>query len=178
MSFSISSHCHKRGSATMLLICLTHYIHTYRPIGSDNLEWSIIRRTSPFAKIFHDDGIAKLPTLQGSLGHLSAFLLDMCVPLLELLHDLRRAFKVLWIWLALLHLFRTVRKPQVLPVEDRYKKVDQSSNQTSFRVNLLRASLLRERTSQDLVRVHCCYWSMVVLWPGLHSSGDLPATLR
>ena len=102
----------------------------------------------------------------------------MCVPLLELLHDLRRAFKVLWIWLALLHLFRTVRKPQVLPVEDRYKKVDQSANQTSFRVNLLRASLLRERTSQDLVRVHCCYWSMVVLWPGLHSSGDLPVTWR
>jgi hypothetical protein len=52
MSFSISSHCHKRGSATMLLVCLTHYI---------------IRRTSPFAKNFHDDGIAKLPTLQGSL---------------------------------------------------------------------------------------------------------------
>jgi hypothetical protein len=69
MSFSISSHCHKKGSATMLLICLTHYIHTYRPIGSDNLEWSIIRRTSLFAKFFHDDGIAKLPTLQGSLGN-------------------------------------------------------------------------------------------------------------
>ena len=154
MSLSISSHCHKRGSATMLLICLTHYIHTYRPIGSDNLEWSIIRRTSPFAKIFHDDGITKLPTLQGSLGHLSAFLLDMCVPLLELLHDLRRAFKVLWIWFALLHLFRTVRKPQVLPAADRPKTVAQSAKQASFRVTLLLASLLRERTSQDLVRVH------------------------
>jgi hypothetical protein len=32
MSFSISSHCHKRGSATMLLTCLTHSIHRYRPI--------------------------------------------------------------------------------------------------------------------------------------------------
>ena len=32
-----------------------------------------------------------------------------------------------------------------------------------------------DRTSQDLVRVHCYYWSMVVLWSGLHSSGDLPA---
>jgi hypothetical protein len=72
----------------MLLICLTHYIHTYRPIGSDNLEWSIIRRTIPSAKILHDDGITKLPTLQGPLVHLSAFLFDMCVPLLELLHDL------------------------------------------------------------------------------------------
>jgi hypothetical protein len=71
----------------MLLICLTHYIHTYRPIGSDNLEWSIIRRTSRFAKIFHDDEITKLPTLQGSLDHLSVFLFDMCAPLLELLHD-------------------------------------------------------------------------------------------
>jgi hypothetical protein len=66
----------------------------------------------------------------------------------------------------------------VLPEEDRPKKVAQSSKQASFRVTLLRASLLRERTSQDLVRVHCCYWSMVVLWPGLHSSGDLPATWR
>jgi hypothetical protein len=174
----ISSHCHKRGSATMLLICLTHYIHKYRPIGSDNLEWSIIRRTNPFAKIFHDDGISKFPTLQGSLAHRSVFLLDMCVPLLELLHDLRRAFKVLWIWFALLHLFRTVRKPQVLPAVDRSKKVDQSSKQASFRVTLLCASLLRERTSQDLVRVHCCYWSMVVLWSGLHRSGDPPTTWR
>jgi hypothetical protein len=139
----------------MLLICLTHYIHTYRPIGSDNLEWSIIRRTSPFAKNFHDDGVAKLPTLQGSLGHLSVFLLDMCVPLLELLHDLRREFKVLWIWLALMHLFRTVCKPQVLSAADRPKKVAQSAKQASFRVTPLRASLLRERTSQDLVRVHC-----------------------
>ena len=141
MSFSISSHCHKRGSVTMLLICLTHYIHTYRPIGSDNLEWSIIRRTNPFTKIFHDDGITKLPTLQGSLGHLTAFLLDMCVPLLELLHDLRRSFKVLWIWFALMNLFRTVRKPQVVPAADRPKKVAQSTKQASFRVTLLRARL-------------------------------------
>jgi hypothetical protein len=146
--------------------------------GSDNLEWSIIRRTSPLAKIFHDDGIAKLPTFQGSLGHLSVFLLDMCVPLLELLHDLRRAFKVLWIWFTLLHLFRTVCNPQVLPEVDRSKKVAQSAKQANFRVTLLHASLLRERTSQDLVRVHCCYWSMVVLWSGLHSSGDLPVTWR
>jgi hypothetical protein len=119
----------------MLLICLTHYIH----------------------------GIAKMSTLQGFLDHLSAFLLDMCVPLLEILHDLRRAFKVLWIWFALMHLFRTVRKSQMLPAVDRPKKVAQSSKQSSFRVTLLCASLLRERTSQDLVRVHCCYWSMVVL---------------
>ncbi len=148
MSFSISSHCHKRGSSTMLLICLTHYIHTYRPIGSDNLEWSITRRTSPFAKIFHDDGITKLPT-QGAL--------DM---------------------VALLHLFLTVRKSQVVPEVDHPKKVPQSAKQASFRVTLLRASLLRKRTSQDLVRVHCCYWIMVVLWSGLHSSGDFPSTWR
>jgi hypothetical protein len=102
----------------------------------------------------------------------------MCVPLLELLHDLRRAFKVLWIWFALLYLFRTVRKPQVLPGADRTQKVSQSAKQASFRVTLLCASLLRERTSQDLVRVHCYYWSMVVLWPGLRSSGDLPTTWR
>jgi hypothetical protein len=50
--------------------------------------------------------------------------------------------------------------------------------QANFRVTLLRVSLLRECTSPDLVRVHCCYWSMVVLWPGLHSSGDLPVTWR
>ncbi len=111
--------------------------------------------------LFHDDVVP------------SHFLFDMCVPLLELLHDLRRAFKVLWIWFALLHLFRTVRTPV-----DRSKKVAQSAKQASFRVTLLRVSLLRERTSQDLVRVHCCYWSMVVLWLGLHSSGDLPTTWR
>ena len=130
--------------------------------------------SSPFAKNFHVDIIVKLPTFQSSL----VLLLGMCVPLLELLHDLRRVFKVLWIWFALLHLFRTVRKSQVLPAVDRPKKVAQSAKQASFRVTLLRASLLRERTSQDLVRVHCCYWSMVVLWPGLHRSGDLPTTWR
>ena len=153
-------------------------LHVHLFSGSDNLEWSIIRRTSPFAKIFHDDGIAKLPTLQGSLGHLSAFLLGMCVPLLELLHDLWRAFKVLWIWFALLHLFRTIRKSQVLPAADGPPIVSQSAKQSSFGVTLLRVSLVRERTSQDLVRVHCSYWSMVVLWPGRHSFGDLPRTWR
>jgi hypothetical protein len=113
-------------------------------------------QTTP--KIFHDHGITKLTTLQGSLGHLSDFLVDMLVPLLELLHDLWRTFKVFWIWFVLLYLFRTVRKPQVLPAEDRTKKVPQSGKQTSFRVTLLRESLLRQRTSQDLVRVHCCYY--------------------
>ncbi len=85
-------------------------------------------QTTP--KIFHDHGITKLTTLRGSLGHLSDFLVDMFVPLLELLHDLWRTFKVFWIWFVLLHLF----------------------------VTLLRESLLRQRTSQDLVRVHCCYY--------------------
>jgi hypothetical protein len=73
-----------------------------------------------------------------------------------------------------LHLFRTPRKPQVSSTATGSPKVAQSAKQASFRVTLLCASLLRERTSQDLVRVHCCYWSMVVL----HSSGDLPVTRR
>jgi hypothetical protein len=46
-----------------------------------------------------------------------------------------------------MHLFRTVRKTQVLPVVDRSKTVGQSAKQASFRVTLLRVSLLRERTS-------------------------------
>jgi hypothetical protein len=88
----------------------------------------------------------------------------MCVHLLDLLHDLRRAFKVLWIWLALLHLFRTVRKPQVLPEADRSEKVAQSAKQASFRVTLLRASLLRERSH---------HLEMTFLWFPLFSGDTL-----
>ncbi len=57
------------------------YVHLVS--GPDNLEWSIIRHTSLFAEILHDDDIARCPTFQGSLGHLSGYLLGLCVPLLQ-----------------------------------------------------------------------------------------------
>ena len=60
------------------------------------LNGPIIRRTSPFTKTFHVDDTTTLPTLQTSL----AFLIGMCVPLLQVLHDLWRVLNVIWIWFA------------------------------------------------------------------------------
>ena len=92
-------------------------LHVHLFSGPDNVEWSIIRRTSPVAKTFHVDGITTLPTLQTSL----AFLVVMCVPLL--------------------------RKTQVLPAADGPPKVAESTKKTSFCVTLLHTTLVRESTS-------------------------------
>ncbi len=132
-------------------------------------EIQVTTLVSPFPKTFHVDVITTLPTLQTSLS----FLLDMCVPLLQLLHDLWRALNVLWIWFALPHLFRSLRNPKVLPTVDGSPKVPESTKQTRFCVTLLRETLVRESTSQEIITLQFWYWCMVVLCPEWHRSGDL-----
>jgi hypothetical protein len=78
----------------------------------------------------------------------------LCVPLLQLPHDLRKTVTVLGIWFAQLHLFRTPRKPQVSSTATGSPKVAQSAKQASSLVTLLRATVVRERTSQEIVGVH------------------------
>ena len=61
---------------------------------------------------------------------------------------------VLGIWFAHLHVFRTLLKPQVSSAATGSPKVAQSAKQASSLVILLRATVLRERTSQEIVGVH------------------------
>jgi len=62
---------------------------------------------------------------------------------------------VLGIWFAHLHVFRTLLKPQVSSAATGSPKVAQSAKQaSSFLVILLRATVLRERTSQEILGVH------------------------
>jgi hypothetical protein len=89
----------------------------------------------------------KLPPLSGCL-------IGLCVPLLQLPHDIRKTVTVLGIWFAQLHLFRTPRKPQVSSTATGSPKVAQSAKQASSLVTLLRATVVRERTSQEIVGVH------------------------
>ncbi len=126
---------------------VTLYVHLFS--GPDNLEWSMIRHTSPFAKTFHVDGITKLHTLQTSL----AFLLHMCVPLLQLIHDLWREERSTYSGYGL-H-FCTCFEVSVNPRWLRQRgspKTAESTKQSSFCVTLLRATLVRESTSQE----SCC----------------------
>jgi hypothetical protein len=78
----------------------------------------------------------------------------LCVPLPQLPHDLRKAVTVLGIWFAHLHVFRTLLKPQVSSAATGSPKVAQSAKQASFFFILLRATVLRERTSQEIRGVH------------------------
>jgi hypothetical protein len=75
----------------------------------DSLEWTcepIVRRASLFVKLFHVDVVVRLPTLQWSLHHLSSLYLVVVVPLLLFLDNLNITLNVMWIWFALLHLFK------------------------------------------------------------------------
>ena len=66
--------CHADGLANLLIVKKAHgktnrhdrsgplYVHLVS--GPDNLEWSIIRHTSLFAEILHDDVIVRCPTFQ------------------------------------------------------------------------------------------------------------------
>ena len=103
-------------------------------------------------------------------------LLGLCVPLPQLPHDLRKAVTVIGIWFAHLHLFRTPLKPQVSSAATGSPKVAQSAKQASSLVTLLRATVLRERTSQEIVGLHFGYCSMVILWQGRHRSAGLRCT--
>ena len=109
-------------------------LHVHLFSGPDNLEWFIIRRTSSFAKTFHVDVITTLTTRPTSL----VFQFGMCVSLPQIIHDLSRVLNVLWICLALLYMFRSLRKSQVIPTVDGSPKVDESTKQASFCVTLLR----------------------------------------
>jgi len=156
--------CHADGLPNLLIVKKAHGktsrhgssgpLHVHLVSGPDNLEWSSIRHTSLFAEIVHDDGIVRCPTFQGSLGHLSGCLIGLCVPLPQLPHDLRKAVTVLGIWFAHLHVFRTLLKPQVSSAATGSPKVAQSAKQASFFFILLRATVLRERTSQEILGVH------------------------
>ena len=72
-----------------------------------------------------------------------------------------------------LHLFRSLRKPHVLPATDWSPKVAESTNQASFCVTLLHVTLVQESTYQEIIDLQFFYWCMVVLWSGWYRSGDL-----
>jgi hypothetical protein len=67
---------------------------------------------------------------------------------------LRKTVTVLGIWFAQFHLFRTPRKSKVSSTATGSPKADQSAKQASSLVTLLRATVVRERTSQEIVGVH------------------------
>ena len=89
----------------------------------------------------------------------------MIVPLLHLLDNLIIALNVLGIWVAPLHLFRTVSHPQVVPGTDEPEVVAETTKQASSCVTLLFATLVRERTFQEIVGLHVYYCCMVFLCP-------------
>ena len=75
----------------------------------------------------------------------------MLVPLLQLLDNLSMTLNVLWIWVAPMHLFRTASHPQVVPGADGPEVVTQTTQQSSFCFTLLLATLVRERTFQEIL---------------------------
>jgi lysylphosphatidylglycerol synthetase-like protein (DUF2156 family) len=54
----------------------------------------------------------------------------------------------------------------VVPGADGPEKVSKTSKQASSGVPLLLPTLARERTFQNMIGIHFCYWCIVVLWPG------------
>jgi hypothetical protein len=81
----------------------------------------------------------------------------MCVPLIQLPYDLRREVTVFGVWITLMHLFRTLRKTQVIPAAGGSPKLSRSVKQKSFCLTLLRVTLLRERATQEIFGVHSRY---------------------
>ena len=97
----------------------------------------------------------------------------MLVPLLQLLDNLSMTLNVIWIWVAPMHLFRTVSHVQVVPGANGREVVVQTTKQASFCVTLLIVNLVREFTFQEIVGLHVYYCCMVVLWSGRIKSGAL-----
>jgi hypothetical protein len=54
----------------------------------------------------------------------------------------------------------------VVPGADGPEKVAKTTKQTSSGVPLLLPTLARERTFQNIIGIHFCYWCIVVLWAG------------
>ena len=88
------------------------------------------------------------------------------VPPFHFLHNFSMALNVLRRWFALLHLLRNASQAQVVPGADGSEKVAKTTQQASSRVPLLLPTLARERTFQNMIGIHFCYWCIVVLWPG------------
>jgi hypothetical protein len=76
------------------------------------------------------------------------------------------ALNVLRRWFALLHLLRNASQTQVVPGADGPEKVTKTTKQVSSGVPLLLPTLARERTFQNTIGIHFCYWCVEVLWPG------------
>jgi hypothetical protein len=55
---------------------------------------------------------------------------------------------------------------QVVPTVDGPEKVSKTTKQASSWVPLLLPTLSRERTFQNMIGIHFCFWCIVVLWPG------------
>ena len=79
------------------------------------------------------------------------------------LNVLSMTLNVLRIWFALLHLLRNASQTQVVPDTDGPGLVTKATKQESFCVTLLLPTLARERTFQDMIGLHFCYWCIVVL---------------
>ena len=90
--------------------------------------------------------------------------------------NLIMALNVLHRWFVLLHLLRIDSLDQVVPVADGPEIVSKTTKQASFCVTLLLPTLARERTFQDMIGLHFCYWCIVVLWSGLRRSVALRPT--
>ena len=108
-------------------------------------------------------------------GHFS---LTMALSVLSMtLNVLSKALNVLRIWFELLHIFlRSASQAQVVPGTDGPGIVAKATKQESFCVTLLLPTLARERTFQDMIGLHFCYWCIVVLWSGLRRSVTLRPT--
>jgi lysylphosphatidylglycerol synthetase-like protein (DUF2156 family) len=88
------------------------------------------------------------------------------------------ALNVLRRWFALLHLLRNASQAQVVPGADGSEKVAKTTQQASSRVPLLLPTLARERTFQNMIGIHFCYWCIVVLWPGRRHFYVFPVFFR
>ena len=113
-------------------------------------------------------------TKHGTQGHFS---LSMTLSVLSMaLNVLSLDLNVLRIWFALLHLLRNASQDQVVSGTDGPGIVVKTTKQETFCVTLLLPTLVRERTFQDMIGLHFCYWCIVVLWSGLCRSVALRPT--
>ena len=130
-------------------------------LTSDIDTRNIVRRARPFPKLFHVDGVVRLPTFQSFLNHLSGLYLVVIVPPFHFLDNLSMELNVLHRWFALLHLLlRNVSRTQVVLGADGPEIVPKTTKQTCFCVTLLLTTLTRERTFQNnwspfLILVYC-----------------------
>jgi hypothetical protein len=119
-----------------------------------------------------------LSTFQWSLVRLSGLYLLVLVPPFHFLDNLSMTLNVFCRWFPLLHLLRNTSQTQVVPDTDGSVIVVKTTKQVSFWVTLLLPTLARERTFQNMIGLHFCYWCIVVLWEGLRLSVALHPTRR